>query len=1111
MNKKHTMLLADDSKINRIMLNEIFKDSFEIYEADNGEDALNILNTKQNEIDIILLDIIMPKIDGHEFLRIKSSNENLSDIPVVVITAANNPEDEIKALDSGAVDFINNPFNSKIVKHRILNIVSNSDRKNTERENLILKRQNKSQQQLQTILDNMLGGVALTEFYQDGTFVNLYESKGFDKLKTYIINDKFSTFNFVHLLDKNRVTKASRNAIANNKNFDIDFQVYNDSDEVRWINLKGNKIDYSSNYPVLLTVSNDITNTINNEAEIRYRAEYDKLTDIYNQETFYSKTSEMIKYSPQTQFVIIYWNIERFKIINDLFGADMGDKMLYTMGQKLKNIAGNQGTYGRISADHFAICIDKKFLNISDLCERSEHFFDDINPNFTTTVSFGIYDIEDATVPVDNMCDRANLALQKIKGDYSIHYAYYDKTLRDTLIAEQEIYNDMITALKEHQFEIYVQPIIDIHNRRVDSGEILIRWNHPEKGVIPPNDFIPIFEKNGFIKELDYFVWEEACKFLSDRDKKNLRKIPVSVNISRVNVQNPNLCNLIIELTKKYNIDPSMLKLEITESAYTDNPQELLEKSAYLQSHGFILAMDDFGSGYSSLNLLKDFPVDILKIDMQFLGSDTISSRSGSILTSVVNMSKRLNIQTVAEGVETKAHVEFLDSIGCDRLQGYYFSRPVTIDDFNEFTEHQINFNSNHFNLIKNISDFDFLKSKSSIHYQLFSNVPYGVSVYSISDKEFKLIYSNDSYIKMLGYSVGETYESKYDSFSTSDTTHLNELKESCSLTAKDKKERTIIIERNGRKSHRLISVKISYFDSNSEESLIVVNANDITDETNMQNTINSLSMEVNKSKNTIIDTFEKIPCAVIELEINKDSSEIVYHNEFAASMLDYTNDEFESKIVSDPLCMVYDDDKAYAELLLEYYVHMQDYTTYELRLKKSDDSVIWVMGKINLVNLNDHSFVQNTYIELTDKLADKHNTYTNDERIESYFQYLHPLYKNIPCAIVHYTVEDEPIVIDFNDRYLEIFKGFESDLDKKEAYDKYIGSYMRNLVPNDIYDFDNKFMKYRKEHLIALNEPIEINTDNGKKVHALLSCNIIDLPDGTKAYQDIYKLVSIE
>lgn len=1111
MNKKHTMLLADDSKINRIMLNEIFKDSFEIYEADNGEDALNILNTEQNKIDIILLDIIMPKIDGHEFLRIKSSNENLSDIPVVVITAANNPEDEIKALDLGAVDFINNPFNSKIVKHRILNIVSSSDRKNTERENLILKRQNKSQQQLQTILDNMLGGVALTEFYPDGTFTDLYKSKGFDKLKTYIINDKFNTFNFIHSSDRTRVTKASRNAIKNNTNFDIDFQVYNDSDEVRWINLKGNKIDYSSDYPVLLTVSNDITNTINNEAEIRYRAEYDKLTDIYNQETFYSKTSEMIKYSPQTQFVIIYWNIERFKIINDLFGADMGDKMLYTMGQKLKNIAGNKGTYGRISADHFAICIDKKFLNISNLCEQSEHFFDDINPNFTTTVSFGIYDIEDTNVPVDNMCDRANLALQKIKGDYSIHYAYYDKTLRDTLIAEQEIYNDMTTALKEHQFEIYVQPIIDIHNHRVDSGEILIRWNHPDKGVIPPNDFIPLFEKNGFIKELDYFVWEEACKFLSDRNKKNLRKIPVSVNISRINVQNPNLCNLIIELTKKYNIDPSMLKLEITESAYTDNPQELLEKSAYLQSHGFILAMDDFGSGYSSLNLLKDFPVDILKIDMQFLGSDTISSRSGSILTSVVNMSKRLNIQTVAEGVETKAHVEFLDSIGCDRLQGYYFSRPVTVDDFNEFTEHQINFNSNNYHIIKNISDFDFLKSKSSTHYHLFRNVPYGVSVYSINDKEFKLIYANDSYMKMLGYSVGETYEKKCDNLSSSVIPHLNELKENCSLTAQDKKERTIILERNRRKNRRLISIKTSYFDSNSEESLIVVNANDITDETDMQNTINSLSMEVNKSKNTIIDTFEKLPCAIIEFEMNKDSSEIVYHNEFAAKMLGYTNDEFASKIVNDPLFMVYDDDKAYAELLLEYYVNMQDYTTYELRLKKSDNNIIWVMGKINLVNINEQSFVQNTYIELTDKLADKHNTYTSDERIESYFQYLHPLYKNIPCAIVHYTVEDEPIVIDFNDRYLEIFKGFKADSDIKEAYDRYIGNYMRSLVPNDIYDFDNRFMKYRKEHLIALNDPIEINTDNGKKVHALLSCNIIDLPDGTKAYQDIYKLVSIE
>lgn len=977
--------------------------------------------------------------------------------------------------------------------------------------NLVLNRQDKEYVRLQAILDNMLGGVALTELRPNGEVVNLYESKGFNKLNENLIIDKISTFNFVHSYDKQRVKQAAWNSVKNNTNFDLDFEVYNKSGKIKWINLKGNKVDFTSEYPVLLTVTNDITSSKNNESKLRYRAEYDKLTNIYNQETFYSKTSEMINNNPQTQFVIIYWNIERFKVINDLFGTSMGNKMLCEMAQQLKDIVGNNGTYGRISADHFAICIDKRFLNIRKLCEKSEHFFDNINPNFTAITCFGIYDVEDPKIPVDHMCDRANLALQKIKGDYSIHYAYYDKTLRDTLIAEQEIYNDMIVALKEHQFEIYIQPIINIHTSCVDSGEVLIRWNHPIKGLIPPNDFIPLFEKNGFIKELDYYVWEEACKFLSDRDKKQLRKIPLSVNISRVNVQNPNLCNLIIELTQKYKIDPKMLKLEITESAYIDNPQELLEKSVYLQSHGFTLSMDDFGSGFSSLNLLKDFPVDILKIDMRFLGSDTISSRSGSILTSVVNMSKRLNIQTVAEGVETKAHVEFLDSIGCDRLQGYYFSRPITVDDFNKFSERKITFESEHYSLIKNTSDFDFLKSQSSAPYLLFGKIPYGVSVFSVKKDEFNLIYANDSCLKMIGFSSYTNPETKEIHYDISNLQHLKEFREAGLLVAKDKNERTIILKRSSRNDPIIISIRISYFDGNDEEALIAVNTRNITEEINMQNKINVLSVEVNKTRNTIIDTLDRLPCAIIELEINDDNeSEIIYHNDYAANVLGYTNDEFSAEFVKNPLAMVYDDDKTYAELLMEYYVQIQDYTTYEIRLKKRDDSIIWVMGKMNLVTLNDNNYIQNTFIELTDKLTDKHNTYTNDERIESYHQYLHPLYENIPCAILHYTVEDEPIVLDFNDTYLETFKGFKSESDKKEAYDKYTGRYMRNLVPNEIYDFDNRFMKYRKEHLVAVNEPIEINTDNGKKVNALLSCNIIDLPDGTKAYQDIYKLISI-
>lgn len=1111
MDKKYTMLLADDSKINRNILNEIFKEDFKIYEAENGEDALSILSVKYNEIDIIMLDIVMPKIAGYDFLRIKSENENYSKIPVVVITAYDSPEVEMKALDLGAVDFITTPLNSKIVKNRILNIVNNLNCEITERENILLKRKSKDQEQLEMILDNMPGGVALTKILSDGTIINLYESKGFNKLKNCIVKNKISTFNFVHDSDRKRIKKASRDALFNGDNFDIDFQIYNSSGEIRWINLKLSKILYSENDSILLTITNDVTNSKNNEAELRYRAEYDKLTGIFNQETFYSQTSEMIRNNPKTQFVIIYWNIERFKVINDLFGTLIGNKMLCEMAQQLKKIVGNNGTFGRISADHFAICIDKKFLNIKELSEKAEHFFDNISPNFTATTCFGIYDVEDPNVPVDHMCDRANLALQKIKGDYSVHYAYYDKTLRDTLIAEQEIYNDMTVALKEKQFKIYVQPIIDLHNNCVDSGEILIRWKHPEKGLIPPNDFIPIFEKNGFIKELDYFVWEEACKFLSDRKKKNLRKIPVSVNISRVNVQNPNLCDLIIGLTQKYKVDPGMLKLEITESAYIDNPQELLEKTEYLQSHGFIVAMDDFGSGFSSLNLLKDFPVDILKIDMRFLGSDTISSRSGVILTSVVNMAKSLNIITVAEGVETKSHVEFLDSIGCDRLQGYYFSRPVTTDDFNEISEQIINFNSNRYNLIKNTFDFDFLKSKNNTPYLLFGKIPYGVSIYSVKGDDFKLIYANDSYISMTGHSSYKDPETKDISFRMSDPKQLNKLKESCLLVADDKNERTITLERKSRKDVKIINTKISYFDGNSEESLILVNTKDITEEREIKSKLDSLNLEANKSKGNIINTFDSLPCAIMIMDANSESSKVVYYNDYTPKILGYTNEEFIAEIVNNPISLIYDDDKTYAELLVEYYVQIQDYTTYEIRMKKRDGTVIWVIGKINTVTIDKESYVQNTFIELTDKLADKHNTYTTDERIETYYQYLHPLYKNIPCAVLHYTVEENPVVIDFNDKYAEIFMNLETDEEKNMAHNKHIGNYMRNLVPADLYDFDDKFMKYRKEHCYAVNEPITINTTGGKTINALLSCNIIDLPDGTKAYQDIYNLISKE
>ena len=263
-------------------------------------------------------------------------------------------------------------------------------------------------------------------------------------------------------------------------------------------------------------------------------------------------------------------------------------------------------------------------------------------------------------------------------------YAYYDASMRDQMLQEQMIVRDMNFALQEHQFTIFLQPVYSLVSNHIVSAEALVRWFHPVNGMISPGKFIPVFERNGFIVKLDRFVWEEVCKFLKRQRESGQKLIPVSVNVSRMNFYNLDLLEFLLNLIERYELEPWMLKLEITESAYTDNPHQLTSVIKVFREEGFPVLMDDFGSGYSSLNMLKNLPVDVLKIDMAFVRELEKSARARSILKSIMHLAFDLDMGVVVEGVETKAQVDFLASIGADDIQGYYFSKPLPVPDFIE-------------------------------------------------------------------------------------------------------------------------------------------------------------------------------------------------------------------------------------------------------------------------------------------------------------------------------------------------------------------------------------------------------------------------------------------
>ena len=412
--------------------------------------------------------------------------------------------------------------------------------------------------------------------------------------------------------------------------------------------------------------------------------EIDQLTGLYNRETFYRKAKEIIEENPEVQYCIVYLDINCFKVINDLFHSDTGDLILKTASDYfLKKINSRIGVSGRIEADHFVLCVPQDTLDMDRLIKDIDTTIKSLGISHNILFFAGVYPVTDATVPIDQMCDRASMALNKIKGNYVRRYNFYDVGMRDRMLKEQMIVRDMEFALKDNQFTIFLQPIFRPETNEIVSAEALVRWFHPESGMISPGYFIPVFERNGFIVKLDRFVWEAVCKFLRSRLDAGKKIVPVSVNVSRLNFYSLDLLIFLLNLIKKYDLEPWMLKLEVTESAYTDNPQQLINIINQFKENGFPILMDDFGSGYSSLNMLKNIQIDILKVDMAFVREIEHSERARTILLMIIGLAKELGMGVVTEGVETQTQLDYITNMGSVDIQGYYFSKPLAVKDFN--------------------------------------------------------------------------------------------------------------------------------------------------------------------------------------------------------------------------------------------------------------------------------------------------------------------------------------------------------------------------------------------------------------------------------------------
>lgn len=550
--KKRKVLVVEDEAINRELLGNMLVDRYDVIYAENGQEAFECIDRHDKKISLILLDLMMPVMDGFEFIKRHNEDESLSDIPVIVLTS--DAESEADIIKAGAVDFIKKPYSMPEV------ILARCER-----------------------------------------IIDLFEKK--------------------HLIDSTQI---------------------------------------------------------------------DELTGLYSKEYFF----EYIRQMHESGFVedvdmdVISLDIEHFHLVNEIYGHDKGDMVLKKIAEILDDLVENRiGIAARSDADTFYIYTDsiEDYQGLLDDIMKEISSIDDFPSSIR--IRMGVNKSIDDNESPQKIFEHARMACNLVRGDYVNQIGYYDRKLHDKQIYNERLVNDIDDSIKNKDFVVYYQPKYSIlHGDPIlTSAEALVRWNHPELGMISPGDFIPLFENNGLIQKLDRYVWGCAASQIKKWKDKFGIAIPISVNVSRIDIYDPELENTLLDIVKAYDLKPHELQLEITESAYTDDANRLVEVVNNLRKKDFEIEMDDFGKGYSSLDMLTTIPIDALKMDMSFVRNMHKDNTSLKLVELIIDISKFLDVPVIAEGVEEQSQFDTLKNLGCDIIQGYYFSKPVPVEEFEKF------------------------------------------------------------------------------------------------------------------------------------------------------------------------------------------------------------------------------------------------------------------------------------------------------------------------------------------------------------------------------------------------------------------------------------------
>ncbi|BAZ45852.1 diguanylate cyclase/phosphodiesterase with PAS/PAC sensor [Chondrocystis sp. NIES-4102] len=714
---KAKILVVDDQPENLHLLSDaLTAQGYEVKGVVNGEMAIIAANAVCP--DLILLDVVMPGINGYEVCEKLKANIKTQRIPIIFLSAGNDPVERVKGLSAGGVDYIDKPFQLNEVLLRINNQLKLQAAQtqilklNTDLEQIIQERTRQlelanqelkfeicereqvtkmlqeSEEKLESILNSLEEVVWSAEVATSNLiFLNPAAQKVYGRQVEELLNNPNLRLESIHPEDRDRVRSLLMN--FGDRNLDLEYRIIQPNGQIRWVWERSRLIfDQAGLASRRDGIISDITQRKKIECELCYEAKHDSLTKLPNRSAFLDRVEQALQYTQKTRdyrFAVLFIDLDRFKIVNDSLGHLIGDELLIAVAQILNNCCRPNDFVARLGGDEFTILLDaiatiEESSNIARKIQTqlSNPFYLQGNTVFSSA-SIGIVEVNHEYEDSSAILRDADIAMYRAKQGGKARYQVFNPQMYQDTKELLEIENDLRQAILRQEFMLYYQPIISLDNHKLYGFEALLRWQHPTKGLIYPDKFIPLAEETGLIIKMGEWVLKEACTQLHLWQTKysDLQDLKVSVNIASQQLKDPNFLSILEQTLAQTGLSSNSIHLEITESTLMDYKPETINLLHEIQNRGIKLNIDDFGTGYSSLQYLNRFPISSLKIDRSFTLGMLQERENFEIVKMIITLAKTLKIGVIAEGIENLRQLKVLKTFNCQLGQGHLFSEPV--------------------------------------------------------------------------------------------------------------------------------------------------------------------------------------------------------------------------------------------------------------------------------------------------------------------------------------------------------------------------------------------------------------------------------------------------